>query len=125
MTRVLKFSLFLTYPLISGCLFSSDDVKDHHVVGSFYVSSFADKNSLLYKNKNDLKLKGSGSVILENIDSVGWHLSNILAVFNKQYFLIDSTSHKIKEQYKSYEDLIIFRGDLNTTKFNLQRVTIK
>ena len=124
MKMIKKVFIYLLCSLISGCIFSSDNIKDYKIVNNFYVCSSEVENTLVYKNEEDLELICSGTVILNKVDSIGWCNSNILAVFNNQYFLIDTISKKVSAQYRSCGDFLFSNKNLKLTDFNLKKITV-
>ena len=98
---------FYSYCLfLSGCLFSSDEAKDTCVVGSYYVSSFYDNITLLYKSDGDLKLLGSGTVIAKDIDSIGHYQNYLFAKTKTEYFIFDTATKIFEGRYDIYSSFI-------------------
>ena len=106
MKKVEKVLVFIFCFFISGCLFSSDEVKDSCIVGNFYVSNSYGNVTLLYKNNQELKLLGSGTVIAEGIDSIGHYQFYIFAKAKTEYFILDTATKKNVGKYNEYTSFV-------------------
>lgn len=118
---IIAYSICLFF---SGCLFSKDEIKDYNIGGNYYVSSFAGKNTLLYKSEEDIKLIGSGTVILNDIDSVGWNYESILAVSKNEYYIIDTATQKIVSSYRGFDNFINSRKDSKLDDYKLKSFSV-
>lgn len=90
--------------MIIGCIFSHDDLKEYKISDSFYISSFAGDNTLLYKVGSDIKLKGSGTVVIGGIDSIAWNDKYIFGKTISEYFIINKSNRNFVGKYQTYLD---------------------
>jgi hypothetical protein len=113
-TNLLVIGILLV--LNTGCIFSSDDIREVKVMGNYYLISFSGDNSLIYKEPDATTDK----VIYQNVDSIGWNEKFIFGVADRKYFLFGIEQQNLINRYESQPDFIE-----GCKRFGVVNVTLK
>lgn len=104
----------------SGCLFSGNDIEEKQIVGSYYISSLGDANTLIFKEPeaNTEKI-----IITTNVDSIGWKDKVVFGITNNEYFIVDIKSQKTIGRYTNYFDFIKANQELGNEDVILNKTS--
>lgn len=102
--------------------FDHDDVKEYRVVGNYFVSSINGINALLYKDARSSNLPGSGSIILDSLDSIGWKSRLIVGTNKNEYIIIDTAFKKMVKKCSDYESFEVAKRQFGIDAIIMQKI---